>query len=546
MKKLTCFSVNMLTLIVTMLFLTIHQQALAQTSYKVTANKLNVRATPSTNGAVIGTLAAGTVITPLNISKGWAKINYKNKLGYVNADYLEKKGTEAKAIAKTRQSLSANAGKVNTSRTLTTQKKVTYKSQLQRQSKWLFSLGAMPHSTYEEGLTNLSWMAMLGGDFPVTISGCDLSLETGLRYMNLNYGVKVTDYIYSSASLLEIPVLLCYDLQIADNLSLRFGAGPYFSYLAESGGGLMIGLEPKVVAKYKNVGLGVHFSAPLYKGFDGEKKNFPMLTLNFTFGGKTWKHIATGLEAVGQIGQSVLDSGLLSSNQEVNTQKQGDYIEQQNTDYIEIDGIYFTPEEEKRLKEIEKLVKRKKEKAIKYGNLSGSLNRMKASVKANEYYSEEQKLQRESLRLLDERSAIYRHAKERMKTGIMTPTYQHYVDEEKIKEEEEKAEKKVAERNASNFRSERGQQLSNWYSRDRSTIHQIKIGSASYRYLSISERRKLIQECQKRMKEYRKEYEKYAGGQTISGADKELENWKPTNSELTKGMDLEVLKKEEL
>lgn len=60
------------------------------TYYKVTASSLNVRSGPGTNYKRIGSLKKNTKVHPSSISKGWAKINYNSKTGYVSTSYLKK------------------------------------------------------------------------------------------------------------------------------------------------------------------------------------------------------------------------------------------------------------------------------------------------------------------------------------------------------------------------------------------------------------------------------------------------------------------------
>lgn len=74
----------------------------AENNYKVSSSsRLNVRRAPSTTGAILGTLNSGQEITVLSITKGWAKIEFKNTTGYVSAKYiteLSKKIVEAPEV----------------------------------------------------------------------------------------------------------------------------------------------------------------------------------------------------------------------------------------------------------------------------------------------------------------------------------------------------------------------------------------------------------------------------------------------------------------
>ncbi len=62
----------------------------AETNYKVSsASRLNVRKSPSTSGAVLGTFKSGEEITVLSITNGWAKVEYGKTIGYVSAKYIQ-------------------------------------------------------------------------------------------------------------------------------------------------------------------------------------------------------------------------------------------------------------------------------------------------------------------------------------------------------------------------------------------------------------------------------------------------------------------------
>lgn len=62
----------------------------AQTTYKVITQKLNVRATPSSQGKLMGTLKEGTIVEVKEITNGWATILFSGKECHVSANYLEK------------------------------------------------------------------------------------------------------------------------------------------------------------------------------------------------------------------------------------------------------------------------------------------------------------------------------------------------------------------------------------------------------------------------------------------------------------------------
>lgn len=61
----------------------------AQNLYKVVSvSHLNVRHQPSTNAQILGTLRGGEDIEVLSITRTWAKIRYKNDVGYVSTRYI--------------------------------------------------------------------------------------------------------------------------------------------------------------------------------------------------------------------------------------------------------------------------------------------------------------------------------------------------------------------------------------------------------------------------------------------------------------------------
>ncbi len=57
--------------------------------YIVTANSLNVMAGAGTNYKVIGSLKKGQQLSVISKSKGWYKINYNKKVGFVSAKYVK-------------------------------------------------------------------------------------------------------------------------------------------------------------------------------------------------------------------------------------------------------------------------------------------------------------------------------------------------------------------------------------------------------------------------------------------------------------------------
>ncbi len=63
--------------------------ALAGNNYKViSSSRLNVRKSPSASATVLGTFNSGQQIEVLSINKGWAKVKYNGKTGYVSKEYI--------------------------------------------------------------------------------------------------------------------------------------------------------------------------------------------------------------------------------------------------------------------------------------------------------------------------------------------------------------------------------------------------------------------------------------------------------------------------
>ncbi|MGK0701844.1 SH3 domain-containing protein [Priestia flexa] len=57
----------------------------------VNATSLNVRALPSTSGAIVGKLYKGNTINVLTEQQGWAKIQLNGKDAWISSEYIEKK-----------------------------------------------------------------------------------------------------------------------------------------------------------------------------------------------------------------------------------------------------------------------------------------------------------------------------------------------------------------------------------------------------------------------------------------------------------------------
>ncbi len=61
----------------------------AENNYRVTSSsRLNVRKSPSASSVILGTFQSGQEIEVLSVNKGWAKVKYNGKTGYVNVKYI--------------------------------------------------------------------------------------------------------------------------------------------------------------------------------------------------------------------------------------------------------------------------------------------------------------------------------------------------------------------------------------------------------------------------------------------------------------------------
>lgn len=109
-------------LLMTALMLSASVSALAQKTYEVNAQSLNVRSGPSAKTRAEGVLHMGERVEVVEISNGWAKINYKGKTAYVSARYINevpepqrgKKGRNRESGTKTnaqKQKTTQKAGK---------------------------------------------------------------------------------------------------------------------------------------------------------------------------------------------------------------------------------------------------------------------------------------------------------------------------------------------------------------------------------------------------------------------------------------------------
>lgn len=73
------------------------------------SGRLNIRATPSTGGTVVGSLSSGSYVTLISKSGSWWKVEYGNgKYGYCHADYIQSVSSTAASVTAT--SLNVRSG----------------------------------------------------------------------------------------------------------------------------------------------------------------------------------------------------------------------------------------------------------------------------------------------------------------------------------------------------------------------------------------------------------------------------------------------------
>lgn len=75
----------------------------ASGQHEVTASKLFFRDQPSADGALLGRLTRGTVVTVLSTDDGWAKLRWDGQVGYASEEYLKKITASSEAGSNTTQ-----------------------------------------------------------------------------------------------------------------------------------------------------------------------------------------------------------------------------------------------------------------------------------------------------------------------------------------------------------------------------------------------------------------------------------------------------------
>ncbi|WP_350019470.1 SH3 domain-containing protein [Priestia flexa] len=79
----------------------------------VNATSLNVRALPSTSGAIVGKLYKGNTINVLTEQQGWAKIQLNGKDAWISSEYIEKKTSSTSPTNVVSKQATVNASSLN-------------------------------------------------------------------------------------------------------------------------------------------------------------------------------------------------------------------------------------------------------------------------------------------------------------------------------------------------------------------------------------------------------------------------------------------------
>jgi hypothetical protein len=298
-----------------------------QSKYKVTVQRLNVRATPSVKGSPVGSLYEGAIVTVEEIREDWAVIKFNGKTCYVSAKYL----AEVQPATESNNTPVVEEQKENVSVELTpavaTEQPIQPTSYSPRRGPrevlWNLKGGAMQKSYDKDAHTTkkgTDWTLGIGLEIPI---GDTWNIETGLRYKEA-YRVYEEDWGNGYAKnyangktvrMLEIPIRLAYKYALSDQWMLHAGIGPYVSNdLFTNQTDTQIGLEPSLVLYWKNLNVGLNYDLPFYKATNGSQKsrcatnNTIMLTLGIRFKSKIWKYVGAGALAAGTIATSYLEA----------------------------------------------------------------------------------------------------------------------------------------------------------------------------------------------------------------------------------------------
>jgi len=507
---------RMLFLLVLLCF--IPKPTVAQSSYKVKAQKVNVRIQPSTSSPIAGSVSRGTIIEVKSINNGWASFKYNGNIRYVSVSYLEKVETKQRNKSESRNTTTRNNYASGSPSKTYRSRSNSQKNRRQSNALWRFDLSAMPHSgrgEYENSVLDFS--LMLGGDIPLRLCNTDFTLETGLRYLNRQGCVEIgPGIVMANANYLEAPFRLAYEMPLGRNLALRMGAGPYLSYMMDEGGGIQVGLEPAVSLRYKKFSVGLQYSAPVIKGFDSKGATVAMLNLSIRFGKNGWQNIATGLNAIGTASQMFSESDMLdrsgTGGQTVNESDMSSYGRNVN-------GI--SPEA---YKEMQKLHEKRTRLYSDWKYNQSLIERMKRQKLYGDTY---EKLRKKNAKLHKEIKEIDSQIREIVKEehGKRVSESTREIEREKREKEYGKEMGKAEEDSKNLYKYQ--MQYKRWYEDVKERIYRT-LGNKDF---SPSEKRKMIKDDQLIMKKYRKKYEDYVK-EKLPNADNSIENWVPTDEEL--------------
>lgn len=86
--------------------------------YESNTNSLNIRTKPLASSMILGKINKGDIVNVLEIKNSWAKVSYKNNIGYINSKYLNKLSNETSKYIVTTNNLNIRADKSTNSKTI--------------------------------------------------------------------------------------------------------------------------------------------------------------------------------------------------------------------------------------------------------------------------------------------------------------------------------------------------------------------------------------------------------------------------------------------
>ncbi|WP_394556369.1 SH3 domain-containing protein [Priestia aryabhattai] len=163
----------------------------AAESAKVTATSLNVRATPSTSGAIVGKVTKGNTVNIVDESKGWAKITYNGKEAWISSQYINKTQINSTSTANsTSKSAVVNASSLNVRSSASTSASVV--TNLPRNSKVTVVKESGSWSQIKTASGQTGWVASQylqagsGSSTPTSNSGSTTSKSAVVNASSLN------------------------------------------------------------------------------------------------------------------------------------------------------------------------------------------------------------------------------------------------------------------------------------------------------------------------------------------------------------------------